>query len=74
MRMISRGAQQTLGNEEGAQHVIGDHPAGIADHVRVAFFEAQHAARFKSCVHADDHGGSLAGRQRGFLLWQNCSA
>ena len=59
------GAKQALRNDEGAQYVIGDHAAGVANHVGVALFEAKHAARFQPRVHAGDDGSLLAGRRRG---------
>ena len=41
---------------EAAQHVVGDAPAGVADHVRLAEVQAEHGEHVDAGVHAGDDG------------------
>src|SRR5659263_50205 len=56
--------QQALADGEGADLVVGDHAAGVADHVRLALGEAERAVDVQAGVHAGDDGDPLGGRQR----------
>ena len=50
------GAEQPLADREGADLVVGDHPARVADHVRLAFGEPEDRVHVEAGVHAGDHG------------------
>src|SRR5690348_9877091 len=56
--------EQSLGDGEGPDDVVGHYPAGVADHVRVALGEPEYAIGVEPGVHAGDHGAVLGGRQR----------
>src|SRR5689334_5784819 len=56
--------EQPLGDGQGPDDVVGHHPAGVADHVRVALGEPEYAVGVEPGVHAGDHGAVLGGRQR----------
>ena len=60
------GPEQPLGDRERADLVVGDDTAGVADHVRVALLEPEHARRDEPRVHARDDG-DLLGRRQGQL-------
>jgi len=63
MRMISSGAEEALGDRQGADLVVGDDAAGVADDVRVALFEAEQAVGVQAGVHAGQDGDLARGRQ-----------
>ena len=46
------GAQQALGYHQRAYHVVADHTAGVADHMGVAFLQAQQLVGVETSVHA----------------------
>jgi hypothetical protein len=48
------GAEQSLADHQGADHVVGDDAAGVADDVRVAVREAERGAHVEPGVHAGD--------------------
>lgn len=54
MRMISRGSQQALRDEERTQHIVGNNPTRVADQVRLAFFEPEQPVDIQACIHAGD--------------------
>lgn len=58
------GAEQALADRQGPDLVIGDHPAGIADDVRLAVPEPQDAVDVQAGVHTREHRDMLARRQR----------
>ena len=62
MSLISRVPSRRWGNDEGANDVLGDHAAGVADDVGIARFEPEHAEDVNTRVHAD-HNGEFAGRR-----------
>ena len=57
-------AEQPLRNHQRADRVVTDHAAGVTDHVRVAFLEAQQLVRVETRVHAGHHR-QLAPRRHG---------
>ncbi len=58
------GAQQPLRDGQRADLVVGDHPTGVADHVRLALVQAEQAVDVQPGVHAGDDGDVLGRRQR----------
>ena len=58
------GAQQVLGDRQRADLVVGDHAAGVADHVGVALLQAQDLGGDHAGVHAG-HDGHLLARRAG---------
>src|SRR5271165_350295 len=56
--------EQPLGDGDGPDDVVGHDPAGVADHMRVALGEPEHAVGVEPGVHAGDHRGVRCGRQR----------
>jgi putative transcriptional regulator len=56
--------QHSLGDDERADHVVGDHAAGVADHVGIPLFQPQHPPGLETRVHAD-HRRDLLGRRHG---------
>ena len=56
---MSPGAEQPLADRERADLVIGHHPGGVADHVRLAVLEAQDGVHVQPGVHAGHHGDVL---------------
>src|SRR5579875_72442 len=55
------GAEQPLGDEERADRVLGDHPAGVADDVSVSLLQTQDPMHVDARVHAGDDGQLLGG-------------
>src|SRR6266513_1041947 len=49
------GAEQIVRNDQGAQRVISDEAAGVADDVRVSLFQSQGAGR-KTGIHTGEDG------------------
>src|SRR6266566_5547723 len=49
------GAEQIVRNDQGAQRVISDDAAGVADDVRVSLFQSQGAGR-KTGIHTGEDG------------------
>src|SRR5215210_7253849 len=62
------GAEQPLRDRQRADLVVGDDPAGVADHVRVALAEPQQPVWVQSRVHARDDGDLPRRRQRQIAL------
>ncbi len=58
------GAEQSLADGQRADLVGGDHAAGVADDVGLAFLDAENAVDVQACIHAGDDGYVLARRQR----------
>jgi hypothetical protein len=56
------GTQEALTDGQAAAFVGGDHAAGVADDVGVAFVQAEKAVGVEAGVHAGHHGDVLAGR------------
>ena len=54
------GPEQALGDDQGAERVVGDHAAGVADDVGLALAEPQQGVHVEAGVHAGDHGQALA--------------
>jgi hypothetical protein len=50
------GAEQALADGQGADLVVGDDTAGVADHVGVALGEAEDAVDVEADVHARHDG------------------
>ncbi len=50
------GAQRPLADGQGADDVVGDHAAGVADRVAVAEVESEGGVQVETGVHAGDHG------------------
>src|SRR5215471_10167385 len=57
------GAEQPLANRQRPDHVVGDHPARVADHLRLLVAEAEQLEDLEPGVHAGDHG-RVRGRPR----------
>ncbi|NYJ05606.1 hypothetical protein GGQ55_001884 [Geodermatophilus daqingensis] len=55
--------EQPLADRERADLVVGDHAAGVADDVRLALVEAEHAVDVEAGVHAGQDGDVLGRRQ-----------
>src|SRR5699024_8581405 len=49
-------SQQSLADGQGAQGVLGHHPARVADHVGLALGQSQQAVDVQPCVHAGEDG------------------
>ncbi|MEY2754319.1 MAG: ATP-dependent Clp protease proteolytic subunit [Actinomycetota bacterium] len=58
------GPEEALGEHQRADHVVGDHPAGVADDVGVAVGEAEHLEDVHAAVHAGDDRQVPTGPQR----------
>ena len=58
------GAQQPLADGQGADLVIGDDTARVADDMRFAFVQPEHAVDVQPGVHAGDDGDVARRRQR----------
>jgi hypothetical protein len=58
------GAEQSLGDRERANLVVGDDSARVADDMRVALLQAEQAVGVQPRVHAGQHGDLPAGGQR----------
>ena len=58
------GAEQVLGDREGADLVVGHHAAGVADHVGVALGQPEDPVRVEAGIHAGQDG-DLLGRGEG---------
>ncbi len=58
------GAQLVLGDGQRPDLVVGDHPAGVADHVGVALLQAQQPGGDHAGVHAGHDRHLLAGAAR----------
>jgi hypothetical protein len=56
--------EQPLADRERADLVVGDHAAGVADDVRLALLQAEHAVDVEPRVHAGQDGDVLGGRER----------
>jgi hypothetical protein len=48
------GAEQTLADDQRPDLVVGDDSARIANHVGVAFGQAQQSERVQPCIHTGD--------------------
>jgi hypothetical protein len=57
--MISSVPSRALRDGQGADRVVGDHAARVADDVRVALLQAEHARQQQPRVHARHHGDLL---------------
>src|SRR5215213_4555540 len=62
------GAEQVLGDGQGADHVLGDHTAGVADDVGLPLLEPEQSVDVEARVHAGDHGQALARGHRQLAL------
>jgi hypothetical protein len=58
-----RGAKQPLTDGQRPDPVVGDHPAGVADHVRVAVREAEDGVHVQPGIHAGDDCDAARGRR-----------
>ena len=58
------GAEQPLGDRQGANGVIGGDPAGVADDVSIAFLQAQNLVDMQAGIHAGEDGQLLRRWQR----------
>jgi hypothetical protein len=47
--------EQVMGDDQGAQGVIGGDTAGVADHVRVAGMQAEAVLEQDARIHAGEH-------------------
>jgi hypothetical protein len=61
------GIQQTLGDDQRPDHVIGHHPTRVADDVGVPGLEPEHRVDVQTRVHAGDDGHAH-GRPRGQVV------
>jgi hypothetical protein len=61
-------AEQPLGDGDGPDRVVGHHPARVADDVRVALGQAEHAVGVEPGVHAGQHQDVGGGWQRQVAL------
>jgi len=50
------GVEQMMGDDQGAQGVVGGDAAGIADHVRVAGMQAEAVLEQDAGIHAGEDG------------------
>ena len=50
------GAERALADGQGADDVVGDHAAGVADGVAVAELQAERVVQVEPGVHAGDDG------------------
>jgi hypothetical protein len=55
------GVHQSLRDHEAANGVLGRHPSGVADHVRIALLETEHLCWVESGVHAGEDGDPARG-------------
>ena len=62
------GPEQPLRDGQGADLVVGDDPAGVADHVGVALVDAEDVRRHHARVHAGHDGDLERGRERQVAL------
>jgi hypothetical protein len=62
------GAEQPLADGQGAQLVLRDNAAGVADNVGVALGQAEQTVDVEPGVHAGDHGHGLGRGQRKVTL------
>ena len=53
-------AEAALGDRERADHVVGDHPAGVAQDVRLAVAQPERGERVQARVHARHDGQAPA--------------
>jgi hypothetical protein len=58
-----RGAEQPLADGQRPDPVVGDHPASVADHVRVTVGEAEDGVHVQPGIHAGDDGDAGRGRR-----------
>ena len=61
-------AEQLVRNDERANRIVGGAPAGVADHMRVAFRQAGVFRRIEARVHAGEDGEAPRRRQREIAL------
>ena len=66
--MISSRPEQALGDRQRADLVVGDHAAGVADDVRVAFAQPERSVGVQPRVHARHDRDRLARRERQVAL------
>lgn len=57
------GVQQSLGENEGAHHVVGYHTACVSDDVRITVRQTEHLEDVHTAVHARNHGELTAWRE-----------
>jgi hypothetical protein len=58
------GLEQPLGDDQRADHVVGDHATGVADDVRVSRFQPKRREDVQPGVHAGDDRDAGAGASR----------
>ena len=67
------GAEQPLRDRQRADHVVGDHAAGVAQHVRLAVAEAERGEDVEAGIHAGNDRQLAARAHVEVLLWQGAS-
>src|SRR5215217_2468944 len=66
-------SQQALRDHQGADLVVGDNPASVADDVGIALRESQHDIGAQASVHAGDDGYLLCRRRWQIALLEGLS-